>query len=267
MGGRDENSLRGSTAGGAAAGAAGRGMKLLLLAGTGEAQAVARALAEKGIPAVASLAGATRAPKPTGLPTRIGGFGGDEGFARYLEAEGITAVVDATHPYAHRISIRTAKVCKEKSIPYVQILRRGWVPEAGDLWTEVACEEDVAALVPEGAVVFLATGRQTLDRFSNLGHAELICRQIDPPDRPFPFVNGRFLVGRPPFSVEEERELFQRLGVDWLVVKNAGGAAAMAKLVAARELGVRVAMIVRPPQPDALKVASVAEALAWVDGL
>ena len=135
MGGRDENSLRGSTAGGAAAGAAGRGMKLLLLAGTGEAQAVARALAEKGIPAVASLAGATRAPKPTGLPTRIGGFGGDEGFARYLEAEGITAVVDATHPYAHRISIRTAKVCKEKSIPYVQILRRGWVPEAGDLWT------------------------------------------------------------------------------------------------------------------------------------
>jgi len=37
--------------------------------------------------------------------------------------------------------------------------------------------------------------------------------------------------------------------------------------VAARALGVRVAMIVRPPQPDALKVASVAEALAWVDGL
>ncbi|MEQ9676314.1 MAG: precorrin-6A/cobalt-precorrin-6A reductase, partial [Roseovarius indicus] len=84
---------------------------------------------------------------------------------------------------------------------------------------------------------------------------------------PFPFVNGRFLVGRPPFSVEEEKNLFQELGVDWLVVKNAGGAAAMSKLVAARELGLDVAMIVRPPQPDALKVASVAEALAWVEGL
>ncbi|MEQ9242816.1 cobalt-precorrin-6A reductase [Roseovarius indicus] len=242
-------------------------MKLLLLAGTGEAQALAKALVEKGIPAVASLAGATRAPRPTGLPTRIGGFGGDEGFAAFLEDEGITAVLDATHPYAHRISERTARICDEKSIPYCQLLRPEWAPGPGDRWVQVQREEDVAALVPEGAVVFLATGRQTLDRFANMGHAQLICRQIDPPDRPFPFVNGRFLVGRPPFSVEEEKNLFQELGVDWLVVKNAGGAAAMSKLVAARELGLDVAMIVRPPQPDALKVASVAEALDWVEGL
>ncbi|KRS17339.1 cobalt-precorrin-6A reductase [Roseovarius indicus] len=242
-------------------------MKLLLLAGTGEAQQVAKALVERDIPAVASLAGATRAPKPTGLPTRIGGFGGEEGFAAFLEAEGITAVLDATHPYAHRISERTARICKEKSVPYCQILRPEWIPGPKDRWTQVQREEDVAALVPEGATVFLATGRQTLDRFANMGHAQLICRQIDPPDRPFPFVNGRFLVGRPPFSVEEERNLFQELGVDWLVVKNAGGAAAMSKLVAARELGLDVAMIVRPPQPDALKVASVAEALDWVEGL
>lgn len=242
-------------------------MTLLLLAGTGEAQEVAKALAEKGIPAVASLAGATRAPKPMGLPTRVGGFGGDEGFAAYLEAEGITAVLDATHPYAHRISERTARICKDKSIPYCQILRPEWAPGPGDRWHAVGREEDVAALVPEGAVVFLATGRQTLDRFANMGHAHLVCRQIDPPDRPFPFVNGRFLVGRPPFSVEEERELFQRLGVSWLVVKNAGGAAPMSKLVAARELGIEVAMIVRPPQPDGLKVTSVAQALNWVESL
>ena len=40
-------------------------MNLLLLAGTGEAQALAKALVEKGVPAVASLAGATRAPRPS----------------------------------------------------------------------------------------------------------------------------------------------------------------------------------------------------------
>lgn len=242
-------------------------MRLLLLAGTGEAQQLARALVAAGVDAVASLAGATRAPRPTGLPTRHGGFGGEAGFRAFLAAGGITAVLDATHPFAHRISHRTARICAEESIPYCQFLRPAWTPGPGDRWARVAREEDVAALVPEGAMVFLATGRQTLERFANLTHARLICRQIDPPEGPFPYPNGAFLVGRPPFSVEEETALFQRLGVDWLVVKNAGGEAPRSKLVAARDLGVAVAMIDRPPQPDAPKVASVAEALDWVAAL
>lgn len=242
-------------------------MRLLLLAGTGEAQKVARGLAVQGVDAVASLAGATREPNPIGLPTRHGGFGGDEGFRAFLAAEGITAVLDATHPFAHRISQQTARICAEESIPYCQILRPEWEPGPGDRWVRVAREEDVAALVPKGVTVFLATGRQTLERFANLAHARLICRQIDPPEGPFPFPNGEYLVGRPPFSVEEERELFQRLGVDWLVVKNAGGEAPRSKLIAARDLGIDVAMIDRPPQPEAPKVASVEAALDWVAAL
>lgn len=242
-------------------------MTLLLLAGTGEAQQIARALAGRDVPAVASLAGATRSPAPTGLPTRIGGFGGDDGFRAYLAQAGISAVVDATHPFASRISLRTARICHEKSIPYCQVLRPEWHSEPGDRWTHVAHAEDVARHVLPGATVFLATGRQTLGQFANLTHARLICRQIDPPDGPFPFANGEFLVGRPPFSAEEEEALFASLGVSWLVVKNAGGEAPRSKLVAARRLGIDVAMIARPPQPEAHRVASVEAALDWVAAL
>lgn len=242
-------------------------MTLLLLAGTSEAQQIARALAEERIPAMASLAGSTRQPAPTGLPTRSGGFGGEKGFRDCLTEVGITAVLDATHPFAHRISARTARICAEENIPYCQLLRPEWTPETDDRWTMVAREEDVARLIAPGVTVFLATGRKTLDRFANLAHARLICRQIDPPDRPFPFSNGEFLVGRPPFSVEEEVELFKRLGVDWLVVKNAGGEASTSKLIAARQLGIDVAMIARPPQPDAPKVETVQAALDWARSL
>lgn len=236
-------------------------MTLLILGGTGEGRQIADALA--GTDAVISLAGATRAPKAQGLPVRTGGFGGVDGFAAYLRSAGVRAVLDATHPYAHRITTRTASLCAQMNVPYLQYLRPPWRPEAGDNWTEIAREEDAAKHVMSGQTVFLGTGRQTLDRFAELEGAEVICRQIDPPDGPFPFAGGRFLVGRPPFSVEDEEALFTKLGVDWLVVKNAGGTPSRTKLTAARKLGIPVLMIARPPQGDWPVVSTVPAALDW----
>ncbi|SIT77342.1 precorrin-6A/cobalt-precorrin-6A reductase [Yoonia rosea] len=240
-------------------------MTLLILGGTGEARQIADRL--QGYDAVISLAGATRAPAAQSLPTRIGGFGGADGFRTYLQEAGITAVLDATHPFAHRITTRTASICQSLGLPYVQFLRPPWTPETGDNWIEITSETEAAAHIPEGSVVFLGTGRQTLDRFANLTGREVICRQIDPPDKPFPFAGGRFLVGRPPFSVADEVALFTALGVQYLVVKNAGGAASGTKLTAARQLGIPVLMIARPPQGDWPVVATVEAARAWVNAL
>ncbi len=239
--------------------------RLLLLAGTGEARQIARVLArESPISAVASLAGSTRRPISLGLPTRIGGFGGRAAFIDYLRNEGISAVLDATHPFANRMSARTSEVCTEMGIPYMQFLRPPWLPGKDDDWTFLNTEEDAAKHIPAGATVFLATGPQTLDRFANLTGRKLICRRIDPPTRPFPFDNGVYLVGRPPFSVAQEMALFHDLGVDWLVVKNSGGTASRSKLDAARDLGIKVALIRRPRQPEGPKVQTVAQALAWI---
>ena len=240
-------------------------MTLLILGGTGDARSIAQALI--GTDAVISLAGATRSPDPLPLPTRIGGFGGDAGFRDYLRDAGITAVLDATHPFADRITARSARICAEIGLPYLQCLRPGWTPEPGDDWREIAREEDAMAHIPPGATVFLGTGRQTLDRFANLVGRTVICRQIDPPSGPFPFAGGRFLVGRPPFSVGDEVQLFSALGVDYLIVKNAGGAASRTKLTAAKQLGIPVLMIARPPQGDWPVVDSVDAALDWVRGL
>lgn len=242
-------------------------MTLLLLAGTGEAKRVAWGLVDSGVPTIASLAGATRSPEPLPLPTRVGGFGGQAGFEDFLDRAGITAVLDATHPYAARITDRTARVCAARSMPYLQLLRPEWVLDEGDNWTEIACESDAAPQIQIGATVFLATGRQTLDRFANLEGRRVLCRQIDPPTAPFPFEGGEFIISRPPFSVEREEQLFASLGVDWLIVKNAGGTESRTKLTAARNLGIPVLLLRRPPMPDAPRVATVQEALDWVKRL
>jgi precorrin-6A/cobalt-precorrin-6A reductase len=93
----------------------------------------------------------------------------------------------------------------------------------------------------------------------------ILCRVIDPPESGFPFENGRFVVGRPPFSVQEEVDFFRSEGIDWIVVKNSGGERSKSKLIAARQLGLPVAMIERYAVPECEIVSDAEEACAWLD--
>ncbi len=241
-------------------------MRLLLLAGTSEARHLAAALNQvRGVTLMASVAGGARAPASLGAATRIGGFGGDEGFATYLEREAIGAVLDATHPFSVGISHRSARICGVQGVPYAQLLRPSWRPGAGDRWHFAEDEARAASRIPEGGRVLVATGQQRLDAFGPMPGRRVYVRQIEsaPPGDP-PFADGHWLVGDPPFSVADETALLRGLAIDWLIMRNAGGSASRSKLDAARELGIEVAMIRRPLQPEAIRLESVAAALAWV---
>lgn len=234
---------------------------VLLLAGTAEARALAHALAAMpGLPVIASLAGAVRAPAPLPVSTRVGGFGGVAGFVTWLATHRPRMVVDATHPFAARIGPRSAAACAARGVPYLRLLRPPWVPGPRDDWTEVGHEEEVASIIPTDARVFLATGGQRLDRFAGLAGRYVIWRGIDPREG-CPIPGAVFVRGRPPFAAVAERALMTDHRIDWLVTRNAGGDMGRTKLDAARALGVKVAMIVRPPAPDAPTVGTVDAAL------
>ena len=241
---------------------------ILLLAGTMEARNLAQHLADAGIAALASLAGATRAPNALALETRIGGFGGEDGFRAYLAAQNIRAVIDATHPFAAQITARTARVCAELGMPYLRYERAGWRSRPGDAWHEVPGYAALADVIPAQARVFLATGRQSLKEIAHLQDRYLMARVIDPPEAPFPYPQGAFIVGRPPFSEASERETFEKYAPDWLVVKNAGGSSGRAKLDVARELGISVAMIARPAPPAGIeRREQLLDALEWAEAV
>lgn len=249
-------------------------MRILLLGGTLEARALAQRLDRDGrLDLVVSLAGATRAAARGGAldgiagEIRVGGFGGEAGQERYLREARIDTVIDATHPFAARISARTRTICARMGIAYVQLLRPAWQPEAGDDWRDVARAEDVRAHVAAGATVFLATGPGSVAAIGPLPAARVICRRIDPPEAGYPHPNGAWLVARPPFEVADEVALFAREGVDLVVAKNAGGAGGRAKLLAARQLGLPVVMIARPPDAGGHVVDSVEGVLDWLEAL
>ncbi|TNC50450.1 cobalt-precorrin-6A reductase [Rubellimicrobium rubrum] len=236
-------------------------MRLLLLAGTSEARQLAAILAAEGFPAIASLAGATRTPAPLALPTRHAGFGGMEGFEAFVVDQRIGAVIDATHPFAARITQRTHDVCVRMGVPLLRLERPAWVPRDGDRWTYLGDEAQGIERIPEAAVVFLATGRQSLSAWTGLRAGQVYLRVIDRPAEPFP-LPGSFVTGRPPFDLAAETELFERLGVTHLVAKDSGSAEARPKLEAARNLGIEVLILGRPARPSSLLVVETVEQAA-----
>ncbi|MFT6532931.1 MAG: precorrin-6A/cobalt-precorrin-6A reductase [Limimaricola cinnabarinus] len=243
-------------------------MTVLVLAGTREGREIAAGLATRGMPVLASLAGRTRRPLDPGVPVRSGGFDGEAGFRAALDEHGITAVIDATHPFAETITGRTARICCEIGLPHLILRRPGWTPAPGDDWTRIKAEADLAAHVPRGKTVFLATGPQRLEAFSGLEGRRVLCRRIDPAPGPFPHEDGQWVVSRPPFSADDEMALFALMGVDVLAAKDSGGEDGRAKLEAARRLGLKVVLLDRPPLPDGAQVVETVEAaLQWAEDL
>ena len=239
--------------------------RALILGGTGNANALAAALARERIDAIYSYAGRTQIPLPHALPTRVGGFGGAEGLAAFIRETSITHVVDATHPFAAEMSRNAAIACAATGVPLLALERAPWTKTHGDRWIEV---EDIAAAVtalPDvRARVFLAIGRQHLAPFAQKPQHAYTLRFVDAPDGALPLPGAEVIVSRGPFTLVGDLALMRERGIEWLVARNAGGDGARAKIDAARELGVPVIMIARPQLADRPRVESIDEALAWL---
>lgn len=244
--------------------------RLLILGGTAEAAELAgAALARFGgrLAVTTSLAGRTSRPAPLPGAVRIGGFGGVAGLAAYLAEEAVDLVVDATHPFAARISHHARLACDAAGVPRLRLLRPPWRRHSLDRWVAVADAAGAADAVPRlGRRAFLTIGAGDLEAFAAITGVHFVVRLVDPPAVALPLRSVEVLTGRGPFALAEERLLLRRHGIDVLVCKASGGAATEAKLIAARELQVPVVMVRRPPPEPGRRVADAPAALAWIAG-
>ncbi|UVE94655.1 cobalt-precorrin-6A reductase [Dietzia sp. B32] len=241
-------------------------MSVLILGGTAEARDLAVLLQEGGLRFSSSLAGRVARPRLPVGEVRVGGFGGIDGLRRHLTEAGVTAVVDATHPFAAGISANAAAACAAAEVPLLRLERPGWVAAPGaDGWHWVDDHDEAAATASRvGRRPFLTIGRQSLDRFVGpLAEHHALVRVVDPPEVELP-ASWRLLLNRGPYSVEGERELFADHGVDVLVTKDSGGGHTWSKMAVADELGVPVVVVRRPGSaPGVPVVGSAAAAAEW----
>ncbi len=241
-------------------------IRVLVLGGTTEASQLARALANAPIDAIFSYAGRTESPVAQPLPTRVGGFGGVAGLQAWLQAQRITHVVDATHPFAAQMSGNAVQACAAVGVPLLAFERPAWVAQAGDTWQCVADIAGAVAALPQvPARVFLAIGRQHLLPFAQCPQHHYLLRLVDAgPSVILP--NAQEVIARGPFTVDGDRALLQEHGISHLVAKNSGGTGAVAKLEAARGLGIPVILINRPSLPKRPTASTVTQVMEWLDG-
>lgn len=256
---------------------------ILILGGSSEGFALAERLeANSAYHPISSLAGRTSLPrKPVGA-YRTGGFGGPEGLANYIQTENISALIDATHPFAQNISSNANQAAKSVNCPIIHISRPEWQKQKGDHWIEVNSMQKAAlALSPELGPAFLTIGRLELSAFLHRNDISFFCRAIEPPKQTDPKKqkisnpmredewpdNFNFIYAKGPFSYRDEKTLFKQHSFKAIVTKNSGGEKARAKLDVARDLNIPVIMINRPKTPDDQTVQTIDEALNWLENL
>jgi precorrin-6A/cobalt-precorrin-6A reductase len=235
-------------------------VNVLILGGTAEGRALAGELAG-GHAVISSLAGRTSKPLLPAGEVRVGGFGGADGLAAFIVERRVDVVVDATHPFAARISGNASVAAGRAGVPLLHLRRPGWVEQPGDVWHRVRNLGEAAALLAQlGQRVFLTTGRQEISAFAR-NEQWFLARSVEPPEPPMP-ARVEVVLDRGPFTLDGERRLLAEHRIDVLVSKDSGGVAP--KLAAAREKGIPVVLVERPELPAGEVATSVAAAVAWV---
>jgi precorrin-6A/cobalt-precorrin-6A reductase len=240
---------------------------LLILGGTSEATQLSKLIALAKIKATLSFAGRVERTKPQPIPKRVGGFGGAEGLRDYLIDNNITHVVDATHPFAERISWNTFKACTELRIPFAALTRPPWLEKPGDNWKYVDSVKQAADALTNYAptTVFLAIGRIQVSEFEIAQQHKYILRLVDPYEGILPLKTTHTIISRGPFKVDDDIRLMTDNKVNIIICKNSGGAGAVSKLLAGRRLELPVIMVNRPKPPKRTTFYAAAEIMEWLE--
>lgn len=250
-----------------------------VFSGTGDGNSLARAISELGVPVVISAAGnygaeVARQSCPD-LPIVSGSLGSEKRLA-LLQRNRALAVIDATHPYAEKISEQLETISSSLQIPYLRYCRPETEITANDLLHHSSTIEEAVRLAASiGKRIFLCTGTRNLDEYQNV-LPEKLNSDIEWIIRLAPDIESikkalacgikrkNIIAMQGPFSKELNVALWRDHAVDVVISKNSGDAGGMrGKLEASAATGIPLIVLDRPKARN-FSATSFAEIIQFV---
>jgi len=231
---------------------------ILQLAGTSDARELAVRIQAAGHQVLTSVVtdSAAQSLAEAGLPVRIGRLTEEE-MTSFLREHGITAVVDAAHPFAEEAHKNAMAATEAAGIPYIRYERERVDFAAASGLHHVGSYEEAAELARSlRGNIMLTTGSKTLQIFT-----ERLLRQegITLYARMLPRLDNmekcaelgleqkQIIAMQGPFSRELNLALYKNFAIDVVITKESGKAGSVdEKVETALELGLQVIVIGRP---------------------
>ena len=223
----------------------------MIFSGTTEGRELSWRLAEAGAQVTVSVAtdyGSEEQGARRGVTVLSGRMPVEEMTERLREMD---LCVDATHPYAARVTASIQKACEAAGTPRLRLLRQESEYPAGTVVLESAAEA-AAYLGDKPGNILLTTGAKELSAWAAIP-PERLCPRILPSHESLsacealgiPHRNICAMQG--PFSQAMNEALLRQYDIAWLVTKDGGAPGGFPeKRAAAESLGIPMIVLRRP---------------------
>ncbi len=181
-------------------------------------------------------------------------------------------VVDATHPYAVRVTGNIKKACRRRNVPCIRVAReRSGTEESFEgqtVWVRTAREAADYLSGTQGTVL-LTTGSRELPVFAGMeGFQERSWVRVLPTEEAIALCGklgvktGRIIAMQGPFSFDMNMAVLKMTRAKYLVTKESGTTGGFSeKIEAARKSGVTVVVIGRPQEEEGISLKEAVERL------
>lgn len=180
-----------------------------------------------------------------------------DGMIKLIKENSIKLAIDATHPYADKVSENINKACNDISIPYIRYQRKkSSLSEYDHMITRAMDYEEAAKILAnfEGNAL-LTTGSKTLHIFSSRVKLERLYPRLLPTCdvlkkcENLGFKPSNIIAMQGPFTRQMNIEIIKKYDIDILVTKDSGKVGGtIQKLEAAKQVGIPVIIISRPEE-------------------
>ena len=234
--------------------------KLCIFAGTTEGRRLCELLAQSAevTACVATEYGETTLEPLKGIAVHTGRMDAEEMAAFFLR-EGFDRVIDATHPYAERVTENIAAAAERAEIPVLRILREKEKRIACAVYVSSVKEAREYLAQREGNIL-ITTGAKELSEYAGLDMARVWARvlpiksSLEACEKAGVLVS-HIIAAQGPFSYESNRALLNDIRAKYLVTKASGKNGGFEeKINAAFDAGAVPVIIGQPPQVSGVTI-------------